>query len=164
LTARVDRRRAARRHVAADSPPDQATPEKEFPTMPSSPYKRRKPSIVRNFWIYRRLIALAFVLGLMLWFIWANDATVTVAFPFGLGSLTSTTGLVILLSAMVGSVMTALAMTLMYTIRRAQGQAQGTGPTPPLKAGDAAAEPLPDDRPPPDYARTTEGFPDSRWS
>ena len=48
----------------------------------------------------------------MLWFIWANDAIVTVAFPFGLGVRTSTTGLVILLSALFGSVVTALAMTV----------------------------------------------------
>jgi uncharacterized integral membrane protein len=142
----------------------QATPEKEFPNMAPSPYKRRKPNIFRNFWVYRRLIALAFVLGLMLWFIWANDAIVTVAFPFGLGSLTSTTGLVILLSAMVGSIMTALAMTLIYTIRRAQAQGPAQGQASSLKEGDAAADPLTDDRPPPDYARTTEGFPDSRWS
>ena len=67
-------------------------------------YKRRRPSIIRNFWVYRRLIGTAVLLGLMLWFIWANDAQVTVAFPFGLGKLTSTTGIVILLSALVGSV------------------------------------------------------------
>ena len=124
--------------------------------MKSSPYKRRKPSIVRNFWVYRRLIALAFVLGLMLWFIWANDATVTVAFPFGLGTFTSTTGLVILLSALVGSVMTALAMTLIYALRRGLGGQ--------AKSDDEPA-PLPDDRPPSDYAsKTSEGFPESRWS
>ena len=50
-------------------------------------YKRRRPSIIRNFWVYRRLIGTAILLGLMLWFIWANDAQVTVAFPFGLGKL-----------------------------------------------------------------------------
>jgi uncharacterized integral membrane protein len=123
--------------------------------MPPSPYKRRRHSIVRNFWIYRRLIALAFVLGLMLWFIWANDATVTVAFPFGLGTLTSRVGLVILLSALVGSVVTALTMTLIFTLRRARGT-----------SGKEDDEPnvLPDDRPPADYARTTEGFPESHWS
>ena len=70
-------------------------------------YKRRRPSIVRNFWVYRRLVALAMVLGLMLWFIWANNAPATVAFPFGLGKFESTIGLVILLSSLVGSVATA---------------------------------------------------------
>jgi len=126
--------------------------------MAQSPYKRRKPNIIKNFWIYRRLIALAFVLGLTLWFIWANDATVTVAFPFGLGTLTSTTGLVILLSALVGSVMTALSMTLIFTLRRAQA------PSANAKVADDEVKPLPDDRPPVDYAKTTEGFPESRWS
>ena len=63
-------------------------------------YKRRRPSIIRNFWVYRRLIGTAILLGLMLWFIWANHEQVTVAFPFGLGKLTSTTGVVILLSAL----------------------------------------------------------------
>ena len=52
-------------------------------------YKRRRPSIIRNFWVYRRLIGSAILLGLMLWFIWANDTAVTVAFPFRLGQLNS---------------------------------------------------------------------------
>jgi uncharacterized integral membrane protein len=125
--------------------------------MKASPYKRRKPSIVKNFWIYRRLIALAFVLGLMLWFIWANNAAVTVAFPFGLGTVNSTIGLVILSSALVGSVVTALAMTLYITLRRHL--------RPHVKGDDDEITPLPDDRPPSDYAaKTTEGFPESRWS
>ena len=42
-------------------------------------YKRRRPSIIRNFWVYRRLIGTAMLLGLMLWFIWANHEQVTVA-------------------------------------------------------------------------------------
>src|SRR5262249_61230914 len=75
-------------------------------------YKRRRPSIIRNFWVYRRLIGTAVLLGLMLWFIWANGDPVTVAFPFGLGKLSSTTGIVILLSALVGSVLTILATTV----------------------------------------------------
>ncbi len=125
--------------------------------MKPSPYKGRRPSIVRNFWIYRRLVALAFALGLMLWFIWANDATVTVAFPFGLGVRTSTTGLVIILSALLGSSVTALAMTVFFTLRRVRGTS--------AKPDDDLAAPLVDDRPPADYAaKTTEGFPESRWS
>jgi uncharacterized integral membrane protein len=112
---------------------------------------------VRNFWIYRRLVALAFALGLMLWFIWANDETVKVAFPFGLGVWTSTTGLVILLSALFGSVVTALAITVVYAWQRMRGPA--------AKPEDEAVRPLEDDRPPPDYAaKTPEGFPESRWS
>jgi uncharacterized integral membrane protein len=125
--------------------------------MKPSPYRGRRPSIVRNFWIYRRLVGLAGALGLMLWFIWANDATVTVAFPFRLGVWTSTTGLVILLSALFGSVMTALGLTLFFTLRRIRGTSG--------KPDDEAAAPLVDDRPPADYAaKTTEGFSGSPWS
>ncbi|SIO61012.1 Uncharacterized integral membrane protein [Singulisphaera sp. GP187] len=119
-------------------------------------YKRRRPSIVRNFWVYRRLIALAMVLGLMLWFIWANNQPVTVAFPFRLGSLSSSLGLVILLSALVGAIVTALTMTLVYTVKRRKSLR--------LRGGDEGSE-LPDDRPPADYAaKTTEGFSESQWS
>jgi uncharacterized integral membrane protein len=120
----------------------------------ASPYKRRRPSIVRNFWIYRRLVGLALVLGLMLWFIWANNAPVTVAFPFGLGTLKSTTGLVILLSAGAGSVATALTMTLVYAWRRVHGHR-------PHENDDPA---LPDDRPPVDYAaKASETPPGTKW-
>ena len=93
----------------------------------SSPYKRRRPSILRNFWVYRRLVGLAMVLGLMLWFIWANGEKVTVAFPFGLGSFSSSLGLVILLSALVGAVASALMMTLVYTLKRRKSLKQRAG-------------------------------------
>ncbi len=120
-------------------------------------YKRRRPSIIRNFWVYRRLIGTAILLGLMLWFIWANDDQVTVAFPFGLGKLTSTTGIVILLSALVGSVATDPGHDLVFAIRRLRS---GQAPHDPPNPGD-----LNDDRPPPDYAaKTTEGFPNAHWS
>jgi len=96
------------------------------------------------------------VLGLLLWFIWANNAEVTVAFPFRLGTLSSTLGLVILLSAAVGSIVTALTMTLILTIRRSRTLAN-------RPAGDEAM-PLPDDRPPPDYAaKASEPAPDDNW-
>jgi len=120
-------------------------------------YKRRRPSIIRNFWVYRRLIGTAVLLGLMLWFIWANDAQVTVAFPFGLGKLTSTIGIVILLSALVGSVATILVTTLIIALRRLRGT---QAPQDQLNPNDLSAE-----RPPPDYAaKTTEGFPNAHWS
>jgi uncharacterized integral membrane protein len=132
-------------------------PEKEFVVMRSSPYRGRRPSLVRRFWIYRRLVALAFVLGVMLWFIWANDATIQVAFPFGLGVWPSTTGVVILLSALAGSVLTALGFTVVLAVRRIR--------SPLVKGDDEPAVPPDDDLPPADYAaRTGEGFPESRWS
>ncbi len=121
-------------------------------------YKRRKPSLVLNFWIYRRLILTAVVLGHILWFIWANDAKVTVAFPYGLGQLSSTAGVVILLSVLVGAFATILVSTAIIAIKRLRGSSGGSEPP---QAGKEAG----DDRPPPDYAaRTTEGFSNARWS
>jgi uncharacterized integral membrane protein len=120
-------------------------------------YKRLKPSILRNFWVYRRLIGTAALLGLMLWFIWANDAQVTVAFPFGLGKLTSTTGVVILLSALVGSLATILATTVFFALRRKR---QSQTPHDRSNPSDLVAE-----RPPPDYAaKAAEGFSNAPWS
>ena len=120
-------------------------------------YKRRKPSIIRNFWVYRRLIGTAILLGLMLWFIWANNAQVTVAFPFGLGHLTSTTGVVILTSALVGSVATILITTLIFAIRRMR--------SPHTPHDQPSPTETTSERPPPDYAaKTTEGFPNAHWS
>jgi uncharacterized integral membrane protein len=120
-------------------------------------YKRRRPSILRNFWVYRRLIGAAVLLGLMLWFIWANDQQVTVAFPFGLGKLTSTLGIVMLLTALVSSVATILVTTLVIALRRlrtAQAPHDQSNPND-----------LIEDRPPPGYAaKTTEGFPNAHWS
>ena len=121
-------------------------------------YKRRRPSIIRNFWVYRRLIGTAILLGLVLWFIWANGDPVTVAFPFGLGKLSSTTGVVILSSAVVGSVVTILATTVVFALRRLR-----SAPPPPQDPQNPAD--LAGDRPPPDYAaKTTEGFPNAHWS
>jgi len=122
-------------------------------------YKRRRPSILRNLWVYRRLIGSAILLGLMLWFIWANDTAVTVAFPFRLGSLNSRLGVVILLSALVGSLLTVLIISYLFTMRRIRGT-QGAGPAEPR-----AATELDEDRPPPDYAaKTTDGVTNPRWS
>jgi uncharacterized integral membrane protein len=122
-------------------------------------YKRRRPSILRNLWVYRRLIGSAILLGLMLWFIWANDAAVTVAFPFRLGNLTSSLGVVILLSALVGSLLTFLVMTFLITMRRIRGP-QGSTPMEPRSSSE-----LDEDRPPPDYAaKTTDGFSNPRCS
>jgi uncharacterized integral membrane protein len=119
-------------------------------------YKRR-PSILRNLWVYRRLIGSAMLLGLMLWFIWVNEASVTVAFPFGLGHLTSSLGVVILLSALFGALIAILVMTVVIAARRIRGPHDS--PDPALDKG------LEEDRPPADYgAKTTEGFSGARWS
>jgi uncharacterized integral membrane protein len=121
-------------------------------------YKRRRRSLIRNFWVYRRLIGSIVLLSIMLWFIWANNTAVTVAFPFRLGHLNSTLGIVILLSAVVGSVVTFLIMTVVMAVRRIRN---AHGSAEPSHVADDAV----DDRPPPDYAaKTPEGFSGSRWS
>ena len=128
--------------------------------MASPYYKRRRRSLVRNLWVYRRLVALAVVLGLMLWFVLTNNERVTIAFPFGLGPFQSTTGLVILLSALVGSLATALLMTLVWALRRARTDRDEA-------PGEATGKaPIGDDLPPPDYAaKTGEGIGrDAPWS
>jgi uncharacterized integral membrane protein len=120
-------------------------------------YKRRRPSIIRNFWVYRRLIGVAMLLGLMLWFIWENDKPATVAFPFGLAKVDSTVGKVSLLSALAGSVMTILATTVFFALRRLRSAGR---PQDPPNPSETTA-----DRPPPDYAaKTSEGFPNPHWS
>ena len=128
--------------------------------MASSYYKRRKRSLVRNLWVYRRLVAAAIVLGLMLWFVLTNNERVTIAFPFGLGDFQSTTGLVILLSAMVGSLVTALTMTVIWAIRRSRLDRDEGPVSVPGKS------PIADELPPPDYAaKTGEGLSrDAPWS
>ncbi|HMF38912.1 MAG TPA: DUF1049 domain-containing protein [Isosphaeraceae bacterium] len=120
-------------------------------------YKRLRPSIIRNLWVYRWLVGSAILLGLMLWFIWANDTPVTVAFPFRLGHLNSTLGVVILLSAIVGSLTTVLIMTVVRTSRKIRGPQSSPVSQNPNE--------LAKDLPPPDYAaKTTEGFPNAPWS
>jgi len=118
-------------------------------------YKRR-PSIIRNFWVYRRLIGVAALLGLMLWFIWANDAAVTVAFPFRLGAYQSTLGVVILLSALCGALLTMLGMTVFFALRKMRGDQ--------APADSVEVRDLDEDRPPPGYAAKTEdGFRNNPW-
>jgi uncharacterized integral membrane protein len=120
-------------------------------------YKRIRPSIIRNLWVYRRVVGSAILLGLMLWFVWANNTPVTVAFPFRLGHLDSALGVVILLSAIVGSLSTVLIMTVVRTARKIRAPQTSTVAQNPSE--------LAVDRPPPDYAvKTTEGFPSAPWS
>ncbi|WP_435009748.1 lipopolysaccharide assembly protein LapA domain-containing protein [Tundrisphaera lichenicola] len=128
--------------------------------MASSHYKRRKRSMVRNLWVYRRLVAVAIVLGLMLWFVLTNNEQVNIAFPFGLGTFQSTTGLVILLSSLVGSLVTALTMTLIWAIRRGRADRDDLPADPPGKS------PILDELPPPDYAaKTGDGIArDAPWT
>lgn len=124
----------------------------------ASPYKRRRSaSLVRNLWVYRRLVLAACLTGLILWFILMNNTPLEVRFPFGFGPLSTTSGMAILLGVLAGSVVGALLVTVVMTMRRFRGG----------QAREADADPaaIPEDRPPSDYAsKTKEGFPDSGWS
>ena len=125
----------------------------------ATPYKRRRPALLRNLWVYRQLVAAAVVLGVMLWFILINGSAVAVAFPFGLGKLESTLGLLILLSAAAGSLATVLVGGIVMATRRYR-RPGGRYPS-----RDDDPEAIPDDRPPTDYAaKTTEGFTGAPWS
>lgn len=128
--------------------------------MAGSPYyKRRRRSLVRNLWVYRRLVALAVVLGLMLWFVLTNNERVSIAFPFGLGNFQSTTGLVILLSALVGSLATGLGLTIYWAIRT-RGRLSLEDDVEPSGGSKPPSNSLADDDlPPPNYAaKTREGL------
>lgn len=120
-------------------------------------YKRRRLAILRNFWVYRRLIGAAVLLGLLLQFIWANSAPAIVKFPFGLGEYNSTLGVVMLLTALVSSVATVLVVTLIFALKRIRGPHAAQEQSDRIeRAGD---------RPPPDYAaKTTDGFSNAHWS
>lgn len=124
----------------------------------AAPYRRRKPALIRNAWVYRHVILAAALLGLTAWFCWSNRAAVTVVLPFGLGKIESFLGLVILLSALAGSGVTILLLGVIYAFRRLRsaGEAAELDDT-----GGVLAE----DRPPSDYAsKTPEGFSQAPWS
>ena len=124
----------------------------------STPYKRRRPNLLHNLYIYRHLVLVALVMGLLLWFIWANNDKVTIAFPFGLGHASSTTGIIILTSFLFGALTGTLATTLVWAIRVRRSQKTIESQNKPASHGDD------DDLPPPDYAaKAGEGLPDSRW-
>lgn len=123
----------------------------------NSPYKRRRPSMIRNLWVYRQLIGVAFALGVLLWFIVINDDPVEVTFPFRLGSFESTAGLAVLLGAVVGSLLTMTAGGIVFAVRRLKVRP---------RASDDDREPdfRDDDLPPTDYAaKAPEGFQGGSW-
>lgn len=130
----------------------------------ASPYKRRRPSILGNLWVYRRLVLAAMVLGLVLWFIVINNTPVVVYFPFGFGEIHTRSGLAILLGFFAGSIVTGLIITVLFTLRRNRlpgvdkgEREEGLDPR--------GRDDWGDDRPPSDYAANTpEGFSDAPWN
>jgi uncharacterized integral membrane protein len=77
--------------------------------------------MMRNLWTYRRLLALALMLGVALFFVGTNREAVKVTFPF-LGKIDSTSGIVMLASAALGAAACWLVMTFRQALREARGQ------------------------------------------
>src|SRR5262245_60709569 len=77
------------------------------------------PGMIRNLWIYRRIIVLAALLGVALFFIGSNREPVKVTFPF-LGGIDSTSGIVMLASAVLGAALCWLVMTFRLALRDAR--------------------------------------------
>ena len=75
--------------------------------------------MIRNLWIYRKVILLAIILGVVLSFLWTNDERVRVRFPF-VERLDSSLGIVMLVSALLGAGATWLYMTFRRTIVQAR--------------------------------------------
>jgi uncharacterized integral membrane protein len=79
------------------------------------------PQMMRNLWIYRRIVVLAVILGIALFFIGSNREPLKVTFPF-LGGIDSTSGIVMLASAVLGAAACWLVMTFRQALREARGQ------------------------------------------
>ena len=84
------------------------------------------PRMIRNLWIYRRLIALAVLLGVALSFVVSNGETVKVTFPL-IGSIESRSGIVMLVSAALGAAVSWLVMTVRHALREALGRPEPPG-------------------------------------
>jgi uncharacterized integral membrane protein len=119
----------------------------------------RMPKFLRDLWAARRLVAAAVIIGILLWFIVGNNQPATVYLPFGLGQPSASIGVIVLASALAGSLATVLILTLVLALRRYRGPARAPA-VPPEPHKD-----LIDELPPSDYAaRTGEGFTDAPWS
>ncbi len=99
------------------------------------------PQMIRNLWIFRRLVALAVVLGLALFFVMSNREPVRVTFPL-VGGIDSTSGKLMLISAGLGAAASWLVLTFRFAWREAQAEKQRATETPaePRAADDAAQD------------------------
>ncbi len=125
----------------------------------TSRQNRHQHSMLQTLWVYRNLILIAFALGVLLWFILINNTAVEVHFPFGLGTIGSTTGMITLLSTFLGAVLGAAGLGVFLAIRRLKGspdEADVVKGTKPIRE---------DDLPPSDYAaKAPEGLSPRSWS
>ena len=81
------------------------------------------PQMIRNLWIYRRVLLLAVLLGVVLYFVATNNRPLTVSFPV-LGDISSTAGIVMLVSAALGAVGSWLVLTFRQAVRQARQEQQ----------------------------------------
>ena len=80
------------------------------------------PRMIRNLWIYRRVLLLAVVLGLVASFVWSNNEPVKISFPLVRLEISSTSGLVMLVSAALGAGATWLVLTFRLAVQSAREQ------------------------------------------
>jgi uncharacterized integral membrane protein len=113
-------------------------------------------NLLQTLWISRRIVGAALLVGTLLWFIVTNNQGVTVHLPFGLGHPSASVGIVVLVSAIIGSIATVLIMTLVWAWRRYRHSP---------KSSRESLQKIPDERPPANYATgATEGFSDASWA
>ncbi len=79
------------------------------------------PRMIRNLWIYRTVIGLAILLGVVASFVISNRQEVDVKFPL-LGTVHSWSGIVMLVSAALGAAGTWLVMKFRVTLREARAK------------------------------------------
>ena len=125
--------------------------------MKDSARRHRASNPLRSLWMSRKLIAAAVVLGVLLWFILINNQQVTLYFPFGFGKAQASIGIVVLLSALAGSLITGLLTAFFWAWRRYRPGNRPPGEAPP--PGD-----LPEEQPPVDLARLSDRFSSARFS
>jgi len=77
------------------------------------------PQMIRNLWIYRKVILFAVVLGVIATFVLSNNDPVRVNFPF-LGEISSRSGVVMLICVLLGAGVTWIVMTFRVTLEEAK--------------------------------------------
>jgi uncharacterized integral membrane protein len=92
--------------------------------------------MMRNIWIYRRLLALAVLLGITLSFVVSNREKVKVTFPF-LGEIDSTSGILMLASAALGAAVCWLVMTFRQALHEARDRKAETEHSAPSHGGES---------------------------
>ena len=87
------------------------------------------PQMIRNLWIYRRVLLLAVLLGLVASFVWSNRKPIEVSFLIFTISDASA-GVVMLVSAALGAGATWLVLTFRYAVQSAREQKGSSGQQP----------------------------------